>query len=370
MANILVLVSYKVFPAEMGGQNAVLNLYQYLSTHHNIHFVLSSDNGMPKDFRVERILFPHKKMLWNVFKIFQLKNICKKQKIQLIIAEHSYTGWIAYLVQKVTGIPFLIRSHNIETSRFRQMKRPFWKWYGLYEKWIHRKADYNFFITEEDKRIAISQFGLSLSKSDVVPYGIKRPKEIIDTRIKFSEKFGIHSPHIFYFNGTLDYLPNRVAIECLIDKLDPILQLKDLDYIIIISGKNLPANLANRINTCANIIYIGFIEEVNLLYQSASVFLNPVTNNSGIKTKVVEALANHCKVVSMRDGATGISPDLYGAQMVLAENGDWQGFAEKVITILQCPHSKTPQAFFDYFSAEKISEKAAGKINLLVHANS
>jgi polysaccharide biosynthesis protein PslH len=369
MANLLVLVSYKVFPAQMGGQKAVAGLYQRLSKHHDIHLAVSKDNGSANGYSVERILYSHKRMLWNVFKIFQLKKICRRHRVQLLIAEHSYTGWLAYLLKKITGIPFVIRSHNIEASRFQQMKRPYWKLYSAYEKWIHRKAAHSFFISEEDETTGLKQFGLAPAKCDIIPYSIERPKTIADARQKLAEKFGIHSSEVFYFNGTLDYLPNRIAVENLIEKLDPILQLKRLDYTIVISGKNLPVELVNSVSRSASIVYVGFVEDVELLYQSASIFLNPVINNSGVKTKVIEALANDCKVVSMKDGAAGIKPEFFGTQMVLAENGNWEDFAEKMVAALKVPHCKTPEAFFDYFSAGNIARKAAGKIKFILHAH-
>jgi len=369
MANILVLVSYKVFPAEMGGQKAVVNLYRYLAKHHKIHFAVSSDNDFVDGYSVERILFPHSKMLWNIFCLRRLKNSCRKHKIDLIIAEHSYTGWLAYLLKKITGIPFLIRSHNIEASRFRQMKRRFWRLYGAYEKWIHQKADFHFFISEKDKTTANHEFGLAPAECEVIPYAITRPKEIIAARNQLAEKFGIRTADVFYFNGTLDYLPNTIAVENILKEINPRLQSKGLNYTIVISGKNLPADLRKKVDARTNMVYVGFTEDVDLLYQSASVFLNPISNNSGIKTKLVEALANHCKIVSMKGGAVGISSELCGSQMMLAENDNWDEFAEKVIAQLKMKHIQTPASFFDYFSAEKIAAKAADKINILVHAN-
>lgn len=370
MANVLVLVSYKVFPAEMGGQKAVVNLYRYLAKHHKIHFAVSSDNDFVDGYSVERILFPHSKMLWNVFRLRRLKNSCKKLKIDLIIAEHSYTGWLAYLLKKITGIPFLIRSHNMEASRFRQMKRRFWRLYSAYEKWIHQKADFHFFISEEDKATAVHKFGLAPAECEVIPYGVTRSKEVIAARKQLAEKFGILTREVFYFNGTLDYLPNTIAVENILKEINPRLQFKGLDYTIVISGKNLPADLRKKVEACPNVVFVGFTEDVDLLYQSASVFLNPISNNSGMKTKLVEALANHCKVVSMKGGAAGINPELYGSQTTLAENDNWDEFTEKVVEQLTTPHLKTPESFFDYFSAEKIAARGADKINFLVHATS
>ena len=370
MANLLVLVSYKVFPAQMGGQKAVVGLYEHLSTYHRIHLAVSIDNDPAAGkFSAFRILHPHKRMAANVFQLLHLKKLCKTHQVNCLIAEHSYTGWIAYLLKKLTGIPFIIRSHNIEASRFQQMNRRYWKFYRRYEKWIHRKADHNFFITEEDQQTAMESFGISSLNSSVVSYGVEPNRIVRNAKKKFAEEYGITSKEIFYFNGTLDYLPNTLAVRNLEEKVYPLLESTGLDYTIIISGRNLPEDLTASMQHCTRMVYIGYVDEVEILYQSASVFLNPINNNSGIKTKVVEALANHCNVVSMRSGAVGIPIELCGDKMKIAEDDDWEDFSNKVVAMVMNQGSETPNEFFEYFSAENIAKEAARKINSLVHAN-
>jgi polysaccharide biosynthesis protein PslH len=142
MAKVLALVSFKIFPAHMGGQKGVAMFYQYLSAHDEVVMAASNDHYEPFEapFPVQTILNPNRRMPANVFRLGELKNIVRKEKVNVIVAEHSYTAWLAYLLKRATGIPFIIHSHNLEAYRFRQMERSWWKLYNRYEKWIHQKT--------------------------------------------------------------------------------------------------------------------------------------------------------------------------------------------------------------------------------------
>ncbi|RYY43007.1 MAG: hypothetical protein EOO06_20325, partial [Chitinophagaceae bacterium] len=265
----MALASYKVFPAHMGGQKAVVHFYKHLNQLLDVQLVVSSDNDASNDMCVRPILFRHRWMYLNVLKLFQLKKKMQEQKIQCIVAEHSYTGWIAFLLKRFNHIPFVLHSHNIETSRFQQMKKKGWQLYRYYEKWIHRKADFNFFKTTEDLQYAVHQYKLSPEKCLVIPYGVYPFRTIENARELLRQRFGISSQFVFYFNGTLDYYPNAKALEMIIDHLHPLLQAKGMDYTIVISGKPISTDLLKKIAAVNNIKYLGFIDDINLLYQGA-----------------------------------------------------------------------------------------------------
>jgi glycosyltransferase involved in cell wall biosynthesis len=276
-----------------------------------------------------------------------------------VVAEHSYTGWLAFLLRWLTGVPFVIHSHNNEASRFRQMGKPGWKLYAQYERWIHREANFNFFKTEEEKQAAVTSYQLDEKKCLVVPYGIKTNALTAGAKEVVRSQYNLSSKHIFYFNGTLDYTPNRDAVENLVEKVAPLLVAAGLHFTILISGKWLNEDLQQRIRNTETIRYLGFVDDADLLYDAVDLFLNPVVNDSGVKTKVVEALSHHCTVVSTRSGAVGIPQDLCEQKLATAPDGDWPSFAATVLTALQQPGSKTPDTFFTYFAWKNIAQKAA-----------
>ena len=51
------------------------------------------------------------------------------------------------------------------------MQRMGWKFYDQYEGWVHRNADFNFFITENEKHLAINRWKLEPEKCNIITYG-------------------------------------------------------------------------------------------------------------------------------------------------------------------------------------------------------
>ncbi len=364
----MVIVSYKVFPAHLGGQKGIVLFYQYLKAHHQLYLAVSDDNepaGAP--YVVKKLLHPHRRTAFNLLKLSALQQMVRQHNIQCIVAEHSYTGWLGLLLRWMTGVPFVIHSHNNEASRFRQMGKKGWKLYKQYERWIHRKANFNFFKTEEEKQEAVRSYRLKEELCHVVPYGIETKVATVGARELVESQYSINSRHLFYFNGTLDYAPNQQAVVNLINNINPRLLTAGIDFTILISGKFLSTELQEKISQTPTIRYLHFVEDAGSIYESADLFLNPVINDSGVKTKVVEALSRHCTVVSTRSGASGIPGGLCQQKLLMADDGDWQAFTDKIIAALQQPRRPTPDAFFSYFAWEKIAEKAAICLDDTIH---
>lgn len=367
MAKVLALVSFKIFPAHMGGQKGVALFYEYLNRHHTVYMLASNDNieKIDASFPVESLLYPNKKMVSNYRLIPEIKEIIEREKIDCIIAEHSYTGWLGHLLRKKTGKPFIIHSHNLEVYRFKKMKKQGWWMYKPYEKWIHRKADHSFFISQEEMEIALTEFGLNPGKCSVSTYGIERPALMEDAKQKIREKYNLTSQYIFHFNGTMDYEPNMDAVNYLVQEIAPRLLRSGIDHTIVISGKRLPVSLQQKVKIQRNMVYLDFIEDINAMYQASHLFLNPVINSTGIKTKLVEALANNCTVVSSASGASGIPGNCYDGKMYLAKDHDWDEFCHLVLAQLENKASVPPE-FFNYFSWPNIAFHAAGVIDQIV----
>jgi len=364
--NVLGLVSFRIFPTHMGGQKGVALFYKYLQQHLNVLLAVSADNQKSETTKTVPVLYPNKKIYWNLFRTDKLKRIVQENNIDIILAEHSYAGWIAWLVQKATGKPFILHSHNIESRRFRQMHQWWWKLYHWYEGWIHRKANHSFFISDEEMNFAIHQFRLSPSQCSVITYGIEEQSRK-EERSLLRKELGLDEHKIILlFNGTLDYKPNYDAVITLADKIEPLLRDQADNYEILITGNRAPKKLIEKMLSNHRINYVGYVEDANLYYQAADLFINPVLNDTGIKTKLVEALANNCTTISTLSGASGIRKDLCGSKLILVNDGDWTSFAGKIMENGRPQLPETPQEFYDYYSWKNIAAKAAGKIKELI----
>jgi hypothetical protein len=136
---------------------------------------------------------------------------------------------VGFLLKKITGVKLIIHSHNIESLRFKSTGKWWWKMLWHYEKWTHRQADINFFITDEDQQFALKHFNLNPSKCHTITYGFdfgKAPsaEEISIAKTELQQKHNIPSTNkILLFNGTLDYAPNLNALKNILYDINPIL---------------------------------------------------------------------------------------------------------------------------------------------------
>jgi hypothetical protein len=365
---VLGLVSFKVYPAHMGGQKGVTLFYDHLARHLDVSLAVSRDNRGLADaaYPVHSLLYPNRQMAKNGVLLKQLESIIRSEKINCLIAEHSYTGWLAYLLGKRTGLPFIVHSHNREAQRFKLMQRSWWKAYDRYEAWVHRKAAFSFFISEEDRSHAISSYGLLPELTDVIPYGIIPPKGYGEARRQLYEQFGLTGEVLFHFNGTMDYEPNMEAVGFLLNEVSPRLWKAGVSHSLLLTGKRLPPSLQEAVKRTPGALYLDFVPDINLVYQASDVFLNAVTNNSGVKTKLIEALANHCPVASTHSGAAGVPSHLYKEKLISTPDGDWDAFTDAAIRLARAPRYPTPPLFFEYFTWTNIAANAASHIKAVV----
>ena len=295
----------------------------------------------------------------------KLRQIIKKNKITDLIIVHPYYGWLALLLKKSTGVKLSILSHNIEAVRFKSMGKWWWKMLWFYEKNTHKITDHNFFVTQEDLDFAVNNYCLDAKKCDVITYGIdweqsptKNEKKEAGDKIR--QQYNIDSTYkILLFNGTLDYKPNVEAVDYIINNINPIL-LKNTSffYKIIICGRGLPAEF-NELKDfqSKNIIYAGFVEDINIFFKGAAIFLNPVITGGGIKTKLVEALGNDLTSISCKSGAFGIPINLAETKLTVVNDFDWDSFCDAIFSAKVEENIST--TFFNHFYWGNIAAKAA-----------
>jgi glycosyltransferase involved in cell wall biosynthesis len=105
-----------------------------------------------------------------------------------------------------------------------------------------------------------------------------------------------------------------------------------------------------------NIIYAGFVEDVEMYFKAADLFLNPVQSGGGIKTKMVEAIAFGTTVITTETGAAGIHRDICGKKLIVVPDNDWNDFANAVIEN-RSSNEMTPPSYYDYYFWGSIVKK-------------
>lgn len=366
MIKILSIVPYQFLPAVTGGQKGIALFYKYLSKHCSITCISVKNNklDLERDYQLLPLLSNSPLRYINIFYFFQLQKLIKKEQFTHLVLEHPYYGWLGFLLKKVMGIKLIVHSHNIEATRFKSLNKWWWKILRIYEKWIYQKSDLVFFITEDDKEFAIKNYKTKRSTCEVITYGTEQniaplDKERAEAKAILNQYHNIlPDTTIILFNGAFGYLPNREALFTIIHKINPALQqIKKFKYRIIICGKNIPEEIKDQ----PGISIAGFVDDVSLYFKGTDVFLNPIVDGGGIKTKLVEALSYGCNAVSVKSGATGVEPQLCSGKLTIVNNNDWIAFTNNVLS-LSTLRKSTPNEFYGYFYWGSIAQKAINTI--------
>jgi polysaccharide biosynthesis protein PslH len=362
MAVVVSIVPYKFLPPKIGGQKGIAFFNNYFSRYVQLTCVTikSNENDYAKAYEAIPFFSDSRLRYINPLYVLKLTRLLKRKKATHILLEHPYMGWMVFLVKKFTSTKLIVHSHNMEGLRFKTIGKWWWKVLWHYERTIHRQADYNFFIHEEDRQYAVKNFGLNNEKCMVATYGIEVNSPPAESEVKLAKDYvrkthGIaQSEKILLFAGSFNYKPNCDALEFIDKTLAPLLQKKNFPYKILICGPWLNTSLS----THPNVIITGFVDDINLYFKAADVFVNPVQDGGGIKTKLVEALGYNANAVSTLKGATGVDPAICNGKLVVVNNTDPQTFANGVIAASKIEMNISPE-FYQQFYWGYITKKAA-----------
>lgn len=357
----------------MGGQKGIYLFLTYLARYHPVICYTTSNNvpGGHENFTVKKIIGNGRLRYINPFYFFRLRREFRRDGITHLLLEQPYYGWLAFLLKKFLKIKLIVHSHNIEALRFKSTKKWWWRIMARYEKWIHKKADFSFFISQEDKAYAIKQYKLSQEKCAVITYGTEcqappSAEQKAAAKEKLCQKHNIAAGNLLLlFNGTLNYPPNQQGLDSILHKINPLLlKQAPFPYKILICGSRLPISYHNlEAYIDDNIIYPGFVDDIDLYFTASDIFINPVCEGGGIKTKLVEALASGCAAVSYEEGAIGVPADVTGKKLSVVENNNPSAFADAVLHTAGNISGPTPYSFYAHFYWGNIARKAAEKIS-------
>ncbi|MEO6638539.1 MAG: glycosyltransferase, partial [Ginsengibacter sp.] len=352
--------------AKFGGQKCIAHFNEYFSEYHSLYCITVEENKPSyASYELINTLSNNRLRYINFFHFYSIKKIIRENNISHIILEHPYFGWLALLLKHFCKVKLIVHSHNIEAERFKTVGKWWWKILWYYERYVHRQADFTFCITKEDRNYFENEYKLSSQKIDLITYGISwnaplPPANEAEAKAYLLRNFALENGTVLYlFNGALDYKPNHDALKNILENINPLLAAYGIEYKIIICGKDLPNEMNDLKDYAAeNIIYAGFVDDISLYFKGADIFINPVTDGGGIKTKLVEALGYNLTAVSTKNGALGIDEKICNGKLLVSENNDWPRFTAKMVEAINVTQS-IPVAFFQHFYWDNIAKKAA-----------
>ena len=181
---------------------------------------------------------------------------------------------------------------------------------------------------------------------------------------------GPREPLTMLFLGSFRHAPNQVALEWFARFVLPLIVEKLPQAHLLVAGSDPPPRHALA-DPAGAVQLLGFVEDIQPLFSSCSVFVCPIRSGSGVRVKLLEAFAAGIPVVSTTIGAEGLAR-VDGGFCALAD--DAPGFAAKVIELLEDCHlaremaARAREEVTRNWDMEVVTQRLVGKYRELIES--
>lgn len=265
-------------------------------------------------------------------KAFALKliEVLKKDSYDIIQFEMLYMASYLDVIRKYSKAPVVLRAHNIEHKIWQRVAEnctnPIKRMYlnhlyralKRFEIGILNKVDGVVAITPVDAR---NLDRLSHSTNIIsIPFGIK-----LDT---LSENPIQPAEASLFHIGSMNWYPNEEGIRWLIDEVWPKITVRLPEVELHLAGRYMTDWLTGL--SIPRIIVDGEVPDVWEYMQRFSIMVVPLFSGSGIRIKIVEAMAAGKAIITTSIGAEGINYE-NGQHLLIAK--DAKSFADAIVRL-------------------------------------
>jgi glycosyltransferase involved in cell wall biosynthesis len=245
----------------------------------------------------------------------------------------DHLGMARYLPDIEAERPFcrtILDQHNVESDFFKQfaeektgpkkiVAKAEFRLARRFEEGVLRRVGGVVAISNEDARIFESIAGV--------------PAHVVPVVLPFERKPRPHPgrPHFCYV-GSLRWKPNVLGLDWFCQKVWPLVRKRVPDATFEIAGVGLTPDASGRLPVpdawkAPGIETVGFLEDLEPLYERSLGMIAPITGGSGVRMKLLEGFRAGMPVVTTPDGAFGL-PLADGKEAFIS--ADPEGFADRV----------------------------------------
>jgi len=324
------------FPAKDGGALGLLRIMQgYLETNNEVHLFairtpkhwISDEefqigmsefpqvestvvdvNTQPSVFGAIQSLFSNQS--YHAIRLNQpglrerLLDILGKKSFDVIHLDGPF--WLPYLtvIRKFSKATLVFRAHNVEHLIWKRLaieaKNPLKKWY-LNNQWPK--------IEREEVGIARQvDWILPISTVDAAWFQemVSTPQHLLEAGLPLQKYAGISvkSPEKWCFLASLEWLPNIQGLEFFLENFWPALMQQFPKLSLSVAGRRMPEQWKSR--NIPGVSFLGEVESVPDYLSNHGFLIVPLWSGSGVRIKIIEALAMGMPCISTSVGAEGL----------------------------------------------------------------
>ncbi len=260
----------------------------------------------------------------------KIAEVLSTQSFDLILLEGIYLMRYIDVIRKNTKTKVLLRPQNVE----------FVIWERLYASETNPlKKLYLKLLASRMKKFELENINLAdiiipVSATDMdifLTHGCRLPNTSIPTGYVFDSLPCIGTEeNAVAFIGGMDWMPNYEGVMWFIEQVWPNILAVIPDAKFYLAGRNFPENVRNL--KVHGLTIVGEVEDAVQFISSKSISIVPLFAGSGMRVKIVEAMALGRAIVSTSIGAESLAYT-NGKDIIIAD--DANGFASSIIRILQ-----------------------------------
>ncbi len=239
----------------------------------------------------------------------KLISLLSQNKYDFIILETVYLTPYIPVIKKYSGAKILLRTHNLEYEIWERLfKGSNWGVskviYGWMAHQMFRFESYK--LKSIDFLIAISERELIHFKTSY-PYlnGIVVPITWNTSKDSYQKTLKSNTQNIsLFFIGSLDWKPNQEGLLWFLHKVWPICHAKFPHLSFYVAGRNMPDKI-NQMNI-DGVFMMGEVGDAVAFVNQHDIAIVPLLSGSGMRAKIIEAMALGKVVITTSIGLEGI----------------------------------------------------------------
>ena len=253
-------------------------------------------------------------------------------KYDYIILETIYlTPYIA-VIKKYSKAKIVLRTHNLEYEI----------WDRLYEgskmglqKCLYKFLSYQIYLYES-KHLREIDFLIAISQREFYQFNQFYPEikgmvmpitwnsKLVEVPIENQNK-----DISLYFMGSLDWKPNQEGLLWFLNHIWPMVHSNFPDLTFHVAGRNMPDDIKQM--KIPGVVMVGEVEDAAQFVKQHDICIVPLLSGSGMRAKIIEAMAIGKVVITTTIGLEGIVAT-NGYDVFIADTADQ--FIEQILNLI------------------------------------
>jgi len=260
----------------------------------------------------------------------RLKKVLSQNTFDLVQIETLHMAPYAKFIKK---IPVILRQHNVESK----MMERYYKYASNSLERVYSFFQWRKLLRYERKMCLDSDLVITLSRIDEDAIG--RLSSEIKTEVLsigvdgeyFKRDFSVRKKDQILYMGNLLFPPVRENVLYFLNEIWPIIKQSRPDVKFLILG-NRPRDKDKIIRKFPDVVFLGEVEDVRPYMTTSSLTVVPHRIASGVRFKILEAMAMKLPVVSTSIGCEGLEV-ADGENILIADRPET--FARQVVALLE-----------------------------------